>query len=759
MKRVWAAVIGLCLITSGCFQTGAKNTDQAEGKETAEATTSPSTEATTGRETAKPNGGEGQTSAFMPVARSAYKLPDFTAKVTPYQVEKKLANVVNKAQFSGFDGNQMKDLEENGFVVVPATDTRVFHVYDQNEYNGIPSFITTDSILHLYHQFYDKSLMHVEAEYLSKDLAKLTSGMVEQSVALYGKLQEESLRKLQEKNIVYFLVAESLMDPGYAAPAQLDPAWTALAAQELKLIQEAGAMTHSPLLGRDLDYSEFKVRGHYTKSEELGRFFRTMIWFGTAALSFYDENETLQTNNTLQALLMTYASFQPSTGGGSGAELWSRIYGPTGEYVGVSDDIHIANMNDVLLKVYGAGSDPNHWLDAKYNDKLRDAIKELPEPQIQAKLAEKPGFGSKQFRFMGQRYILDGDIMQTLIEPVKRPIPTGLDVMGVMGSQMAESLIFDHLQPQREWPAYTDKYKQLKNEVAAYPDKSWQRNLYSGWLWSLQALLDDTATSEGMPFFMKNNNWKYKSLNTALASYTELKHDTVLYGKRPMAEMGGPVDHEQQNYVEPNVALYNRVSYLLDNTLAVLADRKMLNEQMETIGQEFSDLLDLLINCSVKELNNEPLTKEENERLFWYGGTLENLSLRLLITSSEDADAVSLSEMVVSDVATSSAGNLTLGTGYFDHIYVVVPIGGKLVLSRGSVYSYYEFTSNTRLTDEEWWSLQGLKQVTDEHSTYMEMGKPSADLPDQPHWTFYFKHGKNGVNFKEVNVDWNKLNE
>jgi hypothetical protein len=62
---------------------------------------------------------------------------------------------------------------------------------------------------------------------------------------------------------------------------------------------------------------------------------------------------------------------------------------------------------------------------------------------------------------------------------------------------------------------------------------------------------------------------------------------------------------------------------------------------------------------------------------------------------------------VVADVATGGeAGEMALeeGTGRIMEIYVVVPIDGKLVLTRGGIYSQYEFVqpSSNRLTDEQW---------------------------------------------------------
>src|SRR6185436_9210820 len=36
---------------------------------------------------------------------------------------------------------------------------------------------------------------------------------------------------------------------------------------------------------RTIDYSQFKIRGHYTHSPRLGRYFQTMIWLGRTDFS------------------------------------------------------------------------------------------------------------------------------------------------------------------------------------------------------------------------------------------------------------------------------------------------------------------------------------------------------------------------------------------------------------------------------------------------------------------------------------------
>ncbi|MCL6457693.1 MAG: DUF3160 domain-containing protein [Gorillibacterium sp.] len=756
MKRLWIIVLGLCLIASGCLS----NTHVAKEEVTkkvanVESTPTKSVDVKASMLQMSKNGSAFETLRNKPIE---FIIPDYEAKVNPYKIAKNLANIENINQFSGFTKEQLSMLTESGFVVLPARDSKIFNVYDGNEYSGIPNFISADSVLHIYHQFYDKSLLYVESSILNKDLKLLTKQMLEQSIAVYNELLDDDLKSLQEKNIIYFLVAQMLIEPASSITVKLDHNWMELAQKEVKLIEQAEAIGKSPLFLSDLDYSQFKVRGHYTRSEELGHFFKTMMWFGTAPLAFFDKEEFLY-ENTLQALLMTFTTFLESAGTSS-AELWANIYGLTGQYVGLSDDIQVFAMNTLRVAVFGEGNDPNILGDKDYYDKLLAAVKALPEPRIQGKLTVATIPTGKQFRYMGQRYILDSYIMQNLIEPIIRPTPSGLDVMGVMGSKLAENLLFNDYKPQDSWPGYEKEYQALEKEVSGYPDEMWRTDLYNGWLWSLQAVLTEYDADSGMPFFMTTEAWKHKSLNTALGSYAELKHDTVLYGKQAMAEMGGPVAFAKQHYVEPNVPLYSRLLYLMDDTLSVLEGRGMTNEMLTSAANEYKTLLQLLIDCSVKEMRNEALTEEENQKLLWYGGTLENISITLLNALAEEYAALDLSDMLISDVATTAPGAyLSLGTGYFDHIYVVAPINGKLVLSRGPVYSYYEFVSDKRLTDEEWWQLQGLQIVKQENYSYPKRVEPSASLPEQPFWTQKFKLNSNQVKIEPLDVDWEQLDE
>lgn len=776
MKRLIALLLCICIILSGC-----KGSDKADSGNTGQnGSNADNTNSAVTDVGGNNSSDESMVSTLLKLNESwslvkavelalpEFTLPAYKAEVKPYKIAEDLSNVENMYRFEGFTGEQREQLARNGFIVMPSNYTKSYYVYENNEYTNIPSFISSDVILHIYHQFYDKSLMFIESKFMYEDLDMMTRQMLDKAILLYEKLQDEELKALQRKNIAYFMTARMLFMQTTDIGVTVDADITELALREYELAQAAESIYESPILGHDIDYSQFTVRGHYTRTDELTRFFKTMMWFGLIPFELVDDDGNIVYDNVYRALLIAYMTVADSPEI-CDAKLWSDIYEPTSGYVGLSDDINVFTMNGLRLAVFESNLNPDSYNDDQYNERLTKAVDALPRPRIQAKTVFTTMKAGLQFRFMGQRYILDSEILQELMEPILRPVPTALDVMGVLGSKTAEGLLLDVYKPQEDWPGYTDKFNKLKNMVKGYDKSYWQSNLYNGWLWSIQSVLKEYAPDSGMPFFMTTEAWKYKSLNAALGSYTELKHDSVLYGKQAVAEMGGPIeDEEVRHYVEPDIELYAKLKYLTEYTCSVLNDKGMLSGRLKDGADSYTELLQLLINCSIKELRNESLTKEENRKLLFIGGTMENI-----ITCFEDwwqdlSDYATVikdpTDMLVTDIATvvdetGGPAALSLGTGYFDDIFVIVPNNDKLCLARGCSYSFYEFLSNKRLTDEDWWRLQGITVVHEEYADYIEMNDPSKELPEQPDWVSEFKDDKNFVNVIPLEIDWDKLAE
>ncbi len=639
----------------------------------------------------------------------SYEPMNYEAQVKPYRVQQDLGNVANRAQFGDFTLEQQKRLAQNGFVVNPVKQEQLFYIYEDNEYQKIPSFITVDSVLQVYHVFYDYSLRTLENDQLINLLEEMTNSMLNKAIAIYEKIDNETVKEAQLKNIAFFAVAQQLLEK--PLPDNLPVAAKDMAAEEYQLITKGGSFNQSVIFPFELDYSQYKPRGHYTRSDVLKRYFKTMMWYGQAPFPLYKDIEQQERNveQTMQALLITYSLFLPNDGTAD-AVRWENIYDPTVFYVGNTDDLNVYHYKDLLMKVYGEEPDINLLNDMKYLDEIYNEAKKLPEPQIKAKYTEVTTPVGKQFRLMGQRYIPDSEIIQELVEPLQRPIPSGLDVMGVLGSKRAYDLQINHYHENEKWPGYIEAFEKMQDKFAAKQEDTWRSNMYYGWLWELKSLLHPFA--EGYPSFMTNQAWEDKSLSTALGSWAELRHDTILYGKQSACECGGGEEWgDLKGYVEPNVGAYEKLLWLTRYSRENLTQRGILSEKMDYRMERFEDLLQFLLDCSVKELRNEPLTIEEYDQLVTFGGALEDLTTTCAgdgirwfeITSQTDKNMA-----VIADVHTiapnqfSSGGYLEVGVGPAYEIYVAVPIEGEIYLTRGAVFSYYEFDSNQRLTDEEW---------------------------------------------------------
>ena len=229
----------------------------------------------------------------------------------------------------------------------------------------------------------------------------------------------------------------------------------------------------------------------------------------------------------------------------------------------------------------------------------------------------------------------------------------------------------------------------------------------------------DQKFGEGYPMFMKNDAWERKDLVSALGSFAELKHDTVLYGKAVMAEMGGGGDIEiPKSYVEPNVELYEKLNWLLEFTKVNLKDRQMLSEKYEEKINKFQAMVVKFRDLSIKELQNEPLTKDEIFDLLCIGGEMERIMVDFVESSDENNISywyeiqnatdrrmpvvVDLMRVVENSVGLPKDEIFSIGTGKPMEIFVIYPHEGKLYMGRGATFSYYEFLNKERLTDEDW---------------------------------------------------------
>lgn len=695
--------------------------------------------------------------------------PQFTPKARDYHVNSDLSNVSNLKLFrSELRPEHLAQIARNGFVVVPANWKQMEFVYELNTYprEHRPSFVTTDSMLHTFHVFYDYMLRTIEVSTLYDRLTRLSLGLLQGAAARYAALTDASLKEAALYNYAFALVPAKLLEiPAAQWGVTVPPEVARLADQELALVGEHQGFRPSPTVLFDVDYSQFIPRGHYTRSDKLKRYFKAMMWYGLVPLAMRDlKQNQLSPRTARQAYLMAQSVVYDQYGGTPLGKLWQDIYEPTAFLVGFADDNTPADFTACAAQLFGDAKDTAPLVQEPNLTRLAEAVLALrPARIIPASIQGLTNLpGNPQLRVMGQRFVLDSYLFQKMVFPFvgesgpgadpnrpgtfnMRTFPMGLDLMSILGSQRAYE-IADQTYEQTRFKHYREQTDALRAEVARYNDQDWTRNVYAGWLHAFTFLLQPKG--EGYPSFMRQDAWLDKQLNCALASWAELRHDSILYAKQSVvAECGGDGGEKNpppkpRGYVEPEVLTYWRLGVLLTGLRDGLKSRNLLaNENLQSKFDDFLSTLELLKKVSIKELTGVPVNDEEFSSIEYYGDTLAHLNLFMQtngetseITSSADKDMALVADVHTGPIGTQSYA-LEEGVGHANEIFVVYPLNGKLLLGRGAVFSYYEFTvpASARLTDEAWQKrLTGLNQ------------------PQPPKWTHSFRSsvtfkGKRGV--------------
>jgi hypothetical protein len=563
-------------------------------------------------------------------------------------------------------------------------------------------------------------LRDLETETFIPTLEELTSRMLSVNLDQAAQLQGQPLGNQALANAAFFGVAARILE----LPVTVPPAVGALVDAEMDLIEAHQGAAVSPVWDRaDLepekklieDYSQYVPRGHYTRSEALKRYFKAMMWYGRLTYRGRDAFETQRALLLVQALRSCTAS-----DGTACTALWERIYEPTVFIVGKSDDLSFHEYGKLSDSIFGAVPDLTAFADPDALAKYLEAIKQLPPPQVNSMwvwIWEDKADATRGFRFMGQRFTLDAYVFGQLIwrkvgDPAApRMLPKGLDFFAAMGSEEALSILDD--MGETGYANYPEQMEKVRREVAGLGLDSWTQNLYWSWLYAFQPVI--APKDDRFPEFMRTQAWTRKDLNTSLGSWTELKHDTILYAKQVMAEMGGgPGEEPPHGYVEPNPEAFSRLIALTRMTYQGLDDRGILSDLTRANLENLEDLLLFLKSISERELAGQSISNDEYERLLFYGGEIEALTLASADREAEGYEYRDLSDQkaaLIADVATGadpSGGLVALeeAIGQPAEIYVILP-DQPWRIGVGAVFSYYEFTVEAadRMTDEAWQTL------------------------------------------------------
>ena len=700
--------------------------------------------------------------------------------VPPYQLPLNLSSITNIENITAkiqLNEGEKDILRTNGFVIVLDygyySNDNIVAFYEHMKNKGVPIFVTTDTLLHLYHIQFNEILKGIEEREFFDELVDMSNAMLEQSVQDYESFTDAELKEAARRNVAYFAVALTLLQiptEGYPWDDWAKGTFKPIRKVEFEIpdyvkyevneevqnIAQHEGFHPSAIFNLNSncscfdtccyceDYSQYVPRGHYTRSEQLKRYFKAMMWYGRMAFLLKGCNgddalisERDANLSTIQAALISSELPDVNVNNRTTQEIWDRIYSVTAFFVGTADDLTPYEYRDAITNVFGVAFNVS---ELSAEDKLLELKVELAKirsPEIYGgsgvcvilpPITEEKLYvclnKTEGMRFMGQRSVPDSYMFQRLVFPavglyvgnetpftmcdtgagLSRCFPRGLDIMAVLGSERAEDILRE--EGDTEYAGVNTSYEKqlnaLKSEFAGFNITDWNRNLYWSWLYALKPLLKEF--DDGYPTFMQTRAWQEKELQTALASWTELRHDTILYAKQSYTPAGylpglAPRRKPVVGYVEPVPEFYARLLALTEMTENGLADLEVLNETERARLQSLERILERLMKMSKVELENKELTEDDYEFIRNFGENLDSVVAGVDIRDQYTT--------IVADVHTDCNTGMVLeeGVGYVNLILVAYSVpDGRTIVGAGPVLSYYEFKHpmDDRLTDEMW---------------------------------------------------------
>lgn len=591
------------------------------------------------------------------------------------------------------DSGAKERLFEDGFVVLKnhEHDTISDCYWSLFERHNVSVFVTSDAMLHIFHVVHDDMLKDIEKQHLYNSTELLVQDMQRKSMDEYQNTSSNLtyIKEAARRNVVFFTVACKLLNDTYPVPGYAEENVT-------EYVQKI--LNHSDVeFYPGDDYTQYEPRGHYEGDLTLEKYFRCMKWVSRRIFRIEDHKYPEDSHIEMIQAVMISGMLRDKD-----MQLWGSVYNVTTLLVGTADSITPIMVQKAVANAF----DENFTISLLENvtniEKLREEFEkpEYPESQIIPVPLEYPGqISPKYIQFMGERYVPDGYVFQQDTYPyISDParLPKGLEVMATMlGSNRADQLLEEEKQAYPELESQMDK---LEGEFENYTVDDWKRNVYCNWFYTLDPLL--VEFNQSYPLFMQNTAWQDEKLNTALSSWTQLRHDYILYAKQTYVPV--PIA-EGYGYVEPIPEFYSRLSSLCRKIDAELSDEGVLPQKHHNGLNGLAERLDTFEIYAQKIVDNQTLTKGD-----WGGGEQDDIhGFGLWLLGFFGGDIKEEEPTLVVDVCTNSLTKRVLheGVGRFNPIIIIYEQpDGKTLAGIGYVMSYYEFEEEnfTRVSDSEW---------------------------------------------------------
>jgi hypothetical protein len=593
-----------------------------------------------------------------------------------------------------FTGRVLK----SGMAVYSAGEFKNFEsALDFVHTQDLPLLFTTDALLNTVYRSYDNILMALEENSLIPALDKILAASTAEVERAHAG------RDYAGPVLDYFKAARNL----------LSGAWT-----------EENLRTKGHPFGREvgIDWTQFKPRGHYTRSVPLQRYFRAMMWLSRADLSLQiggPPGNTAAAKSTLMKKA-SLAIWDAVVNSGS-YPAWQDMNAVIEFMVGKSDGLSIDGMGQ-LVHALGDSAIPAYL--PRFDEKRFDAAVAAGDFGMQTILSNvSPDSvpSERIFGFMPQRFIMDSYTFSEVVNNAPTALlPSSLDIAFMLGDNSA---LADHPSPN---PHVLAAQRELYDKLSP---AGYGESLYGMWL-SFLRKLNGAEDNAKLPPVFRTVAWRKKMRNTQLYSWAHLRHNTILYAKQSYT--GTITCSHPHAYVEPYPEFFHavgdyarkgsqlfrtrdaQVSAYFDRLAEICGRLEDAARAIASGNDPTDEQVAWLRNCVSTDHKTAPggYGGSYGFKVYdgWYFDLIYDAALKRPITRNDNEEP---SYTSIADVHTKPADDrdarnqvLHAATGYVNLMGAAIRLKDCTSLFVGPTGTFYDVTTDSlpfqRLDDEQW---------------------------------------------------------
>jgi hypothetical protein len=329
---------------------------------------------------------------------------------------------------------------------------------------------------------------------------------------------------------------------------------------------------------------------------------------------------------------------------------------------------------------------------------------------------------SRSFAFFGQRYTVDSHIFSNLVYDrvgkgaIGRWLPDPLDAAyAAFANDHAVALLADEL---ALYP-YAPDLEAMRLLVDDHPTEYWESSLYTLWLSALRTLSPSRPnahpSADGLPSVARSEAWGRRVINTQLSSWSQLRHDTLLYVKQSYTV--GTVCEFPDAYVDPYPELFGALGRMAGRGNELLGQLEIPAElaQAQAYFTSLAEVMATLEAMAEAQRTGMPHSAEHiafvNDVVDVQGGgsgppSVSGWYARLFANPLRSLEQ----DPIIADVHTDVGGDtrpakvLHVATGLPRMMVMTVDtcVGPRLYVGPAFAYHELEPEGLTRITDSEW---------------------------------------------------------